>query len=394
MILIKNTFKTIGLLLLATVTFLSACNKAPEEILGPAPAPALTTKAIADTLATIATDSLFYKVIVKAGLTASLNNRANSFTLFVPDNTAFINSLPIPTLAFALTYINSVLTAGPTGTAASLVNYNTIPQKFTSAQIPTTFPNLQLPTALIVDPTNSLARLTTAVSKRAVFAYNNNVPLTSVDLMAANGVIHHTAVIVAPPSQFLWNRINTDADMTIFKAAIQRADSGTVPTANLQANLARFGPNFTVFVPTNQALKNILSALSGGLIPPTAPDANFIALLQSNFVTTQQIGGLVVYHIFDGQAGRPGRAFLVNFPTTATFYKTLLNSITVAALHPGVQIQATFTGPSVTAATVKGLVNATTSNILINPTPAPNGTSDQHYVNGVIHKIDQVLRPQ
>ena len=34
------------------------------------------------------------------------------------------------------------------------------------------------------------------------------------------------------------------------------------------------------------------------------------------------------------------------------------------------------------------------SNIAINPTPAPGGTSDQHYLNGVIHKIDQVLRPQ
>jgi len=44
------------------------------------------------------------------------------------------------------------------------------------------------------------------------------------------------------------------------------------------------------------------------------------------------------------------------------------------------------------AATVKGLANASASNVIINPLPA--GSSDQHYVNGVMHKIDQVLLPQ
>jgi hypothetical protein len=57
-------------------------------------------------------------------------------------------------------------------------------------------------------------------------------------------------------------------------------------------------------------------------------------------------------------------------------------------------VQATFGATGVTAATVKGLANTSNSNILINPTPAPGGTSDQHYVNGVLHVIDQALRPQ
>jgi uncharacterized surface protein with fasciclin (FAS1) repeats len=61
--------------------------------------------------------------------------------------------------------------------------------------------------------------------------------------------------------------------------------------------------------------------------------------------------------------------------------------------HPGVALQATLgmTGMA-TSASVKGVVNATASNIQINP--AANGTSDQHYINGVLHVIDQVLRPQ
>jgi hypothetical protein len=104
-------------------------------------------------------------------------------------------------------------------------------------------------------------------------------------------------------------------------------------------------------------------------------------------VLTQQIvQGIVVYHMFGD------RVFSVNMPTAATNKLTLLNSAVPS--HPGVTLQATFGATGVTAATVKGLVNPTASNILINPTPAPAGTSDQHYINGVLHVIDQVLRPQ
>jgi uncharacterized surface protein with fasciclin (FAS1) repeats len=103
-------------------------------------------------------------------------------------------------------------------------------------------------------------------------------------------------------------------------------------------------------------------------------------------LTAQVVQGIVVYHILGN------RAFSVNLPTTATNYPTLLN--TAIPAHPGVSVQATFGLTGVTAATVQGLGNATASNILINPTPAPCGTSDQHYINGTIHEIDQVLLPQ
>jgi len=62
-----------------------------------------------------------------------------------------------------------------------------------------------------------------------------------------------------------------------------------------------------------------------------------------------------------------------------------------------VGLKVTFTGPTtITSATVKGVgaANTTASNIAINPTPDPNGTSDQHFINGTLHKIDQVLFPQ
>ncbi|MFZ1451467.1 MAG: fasciclin domain-containing protein, partial [Ferruginibacter sp.] len=192
----------------------------------------------------------------------------------------------------------------------------------------------------------------------------------------------------APPQKVLAQRVFADADMTILAAAINRADSGVAPTtsASLVWALSNFGPNLTVFAPTNQAFKNLISFLTGGAIPPNAPDANFIAFLGSNNVTTQLVKGIVVYHILGN------RAFTNNFPTAATSYPTLLNS--AVPTHPGVRLVCTFTGPFVSAATVKGVANATASNIAINPTPEPNGTSDQFFVNGVIHKIDQVLLPQ
>ena len=106
-------------------------------------------------------------------------------------------------------------------------------------------------------------------------------------------------------------------------------------------------------------------------------------------LTAQVVKGIIVYHIFGN------RAFTNNFPTTSTFYPTLLNGGIPS--HPGLSITATFGAPFVSAATIKGIANASAANIIINGTPLlpdPIGTSDQHYLNGVIHKIDQVLLPQ
>jgi len=107
--------------------------------------------------------------------------------------------------------------------------------------------------------------------------------------------------------------------------------------------------------------------------------------------------GVVAYHIISSQSGTfapPGiRVFSVNLPTTPAAVKTLLNS--AVSVHPGVTVQAVFANLApgvavVSSATVKGAANATASNLLINPTV----TSDVNAVNGVMHKIDQVLLPQ
>ena len=140
----------------------------------------------------------------------------------------------------------------------ALLGYNTIPQALTTASFPTAFPNLQYPTIINPAPTvSALLRLTTFPSKRGAINWVNNVPLSATDAASTNGIIHHTAAVVVPPSQFLWDRINNDPDMTYFKAAIQRADSGT---GTLQAALLNIGANLTVFVPTDSAMRAAITA--------------------------------------------------------------------------------------------------------------------------------------
>ena len=406
----------------AMMVILSSCNKDLEQF--PAtPIVAPTGPALGETIATIANDSLYYKLIVKGGMLTTLNNRTAVFTAIVPDNVAVRNFLNIISGGSTIgntdpqytAYINSSVSAA---TAAGIVNYNIIPQAITTSSIPATFPNWFYPTNINPSGTppgtpgsagyNAFARLTTSLSTRNG-NWVNNVPLSTVNTTAANGIIHTaTAMVPLPPSRSLWARINADADMTYFKAAVQRADSGvaTTTSASLQWVLDNFGPNVNVFVPTNAAFQAVLTAqitaylISLGVPPATAAAqaAGLVALygptifaqpLVSGVLTPTTVKGIVVYHMMGA------RAFLNNFPTTATSYPTLLNG--AIAAHPGVSLTATFTAGMVTAATVKGAANATASNVIINALPFlpdPAGTSDQHFINGTLHKINQVLLPQ
>ncbi len=409
----KYITKGIKIHLLLAVTammfILSSCNKDVEQFA----TPIVVTPAglaLGETIASIPDDSLYYHLIVRGNMLTTINTKSNIFTMFVPNNAAmrqFVTAasgglLPAGTPdATVAKFLDStlVVAAGPPvvlagiprATAASIVSYNMMPQSIKMSSVPNTFPNWFYPTNL--NPTtgtagfNPLVRLLTFPSTRNG-NWVNNIPLVAVDNVVANGVIHTAAAMPAPPSKVLYQRIAADADMTIFNAAVSRADSGVAPTtsASLIWVLSNFGPNITVFVPTNLAMKQLISALTLGAIPVGAPDATFIGFIGSNSVNTQTIKGIVVYHMLGN------RAFTNNFPTTATSYPTLLNS--AVPTHPGVSLTGTFTAGFITAATVKGIANGTASNILINPTPEPNGTSDQFFINGTIHKIDQVLRPQ
>lgn len=372
MLIINKWRKLAGLLLVGSLA-LGACNREFEDISQPTSiSPVNPSYTLADVINNDTAYSFFKAVVAKSGTAIpGFSNTALRLTAFIPTNAAFrasgISSATIAGAAFSA------------ATASAFVNYAVTPQLLRSDTIPTKFPNLQAPTLL--NPTagtpafNPFVSLSIFPSRRNFGAWVNNIPLTALNIMAANGIIHNPAVLVIPPSTTLWSRISADADMTLFKAAITRGDSGLVGTARIDSLLnLPIGPNFTVFAPTNAAVR--------ALFPAGTPDENIIGAFNTPALfPAQVVRGLVVYHILGV------RAFTPNFPTTETAIPTLLNGAVPS--HPGVKLMATFTGPFVTAATVKGVANPTASKLIINAT-----SSDQHFINGVLHKIDQVLRPQ
>jgi hypothetical protein len=431
-----NKIKNTSLSIMVAGVLFASCNKAPEapvpNVIPANPASGLT---LAATIAANPDDSLFNKLLLRgasATITSPLhvtlanviNTTTTRYTIFVPNNNAMrvgINALSgglVPINSPDAVFVNFINNFLRPGQADTLVRYHIIPQNLVSTAIPTTFPNYASPSIFnpsIGTPAQSpFVRLDNYISRRTNGAWLNNIPIVpNIDVTSSNGIIHHIAAVAVPPSAFLWSRINTDTDMTYLRQAILRADSGTTATPgtlnsnNLQSVLSEFGPNLTVFAPTNAAFQATLTgAIYAGLVAQGAPanattlatataianatDANGPTVFRNpalfGVLTAQTVRGIVVYHLLGD------RAFTVNCPTTTTNVRTLLNGGIPA--HPGIGITATFTGPSVTGLTVKGVGNASAFPVSINPTPNPFGASDQHFINGVLHKLNGVLLPQ
>lgn len=424
MINLKNKIRIAFLPMITAAVLLASCNKDVKQFDIPAPATALSNLSIDSILKTNPNDSLFYKMILRAnasGLNFSniLKNTAvaNQYTVFAVDNNgmkAFINAATggfIPLTANDSVFVRFISGIGaptlPIASAAGIVSYNIIPQKYDTASIPNVFPNFPVGTSIFPSAAVPFLTFRTFPSKRPGILRVNTLPMTTpLNVYAFNGIIHHVASVVTPPNPtFLWDRINTDVTpgtgLTYLSAAILRADSGTGTPGTLQSALQNAAANLTVFAPTDAVFQATLTALiTQALIaqgfPPATAAATAAALASTPAVfsnpllfgslSATTVKGIVVYHLFSNTA------FTANFPTTPTKYPTLLN--TAFPTHPGIELAATFTGAFATTATVKGVGNATAANITINSVPAPNGSSDQFYINGTLHKINQVLIPQ
>ena len=384
------------MLSVAAIGLMTACNKdVPEPT--PVETPASSTNVtIADLINTDASFTLLRTAINRVpGLMQFLGDKTADLTVFAPDDAAFQRS-----------QINAgIINALPVEQIAAIMQYHVVGgQRITSTMMPTGFPNLQLPTQLVLAPPSTTLppglRMPVFPSRRGNTGWVNNLPLMAVDVTAANGVIHKVAAIVMPPQQMLWERIVADDNLDYLEAAVRRADQAN-PSPGLMAALSNPAANLTVFAPSDAAFQQLLTAqITQALIGMNMPAAQAQATAQAlastpdvftrpevaNVLTPMLVQGIVLYHLLGS------RAFSVNLPATATAIPTLLNK--GVPNHPGVTIQATFGATGVTAATVKGLANQTASNVQINPMTAPGGTSDQHYVNGTLHVINQVLLPQ
>lgn len=407
---IRTTIK--NFLLFAMIFIIASCNK-DLPIATPIPySPANnSTTSIGILINTDTTYSFFKAAATKVGMLAQLSDSTKLFTVFLPNNAAFRAS-GIPSLAV----VNSL----PAASLGGIVGYSIIPgEQFSSTQIPTTFPNIQLPTSITIGsiPGTPLAlKLFTFPSVRSNGFWDNNIPVLMPDIKMQNGVVHLVAGIVAPPSMLLRDAIYNNPNLTYFKAAIARADSGQTGLNKIDSLLGYAVTNMTVLAPNDAAFQALIFGLvfQGYLShfpSPTATDsatAGAMAngavaagpvFLSTNNVTTQQVKGIVAYHFLATPNPLTGnfepniRAFSVNFSSTAAFYTTLVN--VAFAPHPGINAQATFTGPFVTDLEFTGYgINPANGQTYPTGTPAKAISMDNHAVNGVYHVIDRVLLPQ
>jgi uncharacterized surface protein with fasciclin (FAS1) repeats len=346
---IYNSFKFILPLIILVVVVSTSCNK---DV--PAAMPIVTTSVgstIGDILTTNPNFTILRAAVTKAGLLAAVSDKNNQFTVFAPSDAAFIAS------GIPLAAINAL----PAASVASIVQYHVIPgRKLMSSAVPTSFPNVQMPTSFIIPApnTNPLVRFSNFPSRRGDRVWVNNIPVVTPDVDAANGAIHVTAAVLAPPSRVLLDTIAREADMSYLVAAILRADAATPAGSRFQDFLANPLANLTVMAPTNTAF----NALFTSLRLPASP-ASF------GLLPIATVQGIVAYHVL------VGRAFSPNLPTAATPVPTLLS----ASLP---------TAPLLTVDATQGVRGAK------NPSYSRITAVDRHAINGVYHKIDQVLMPQ
>jgi uncharacterized surface protein with fasciclin (FAS1) repeats len=406
---ILQNSRTIKVFLFATLAaFVISCNKElPDATPIIYPPVNNSSGSIGAAISSDTSLSFFKAAATKAGLLAALSDSTKLFTVFLPNNNAFRVS-GIPSVAV----VNSL----PLTSLVPLIQYHIIPgQQYTSADVPTTFPNIQLPSYLTISsiPGTPLSlNMSAFPSVRSNGFWYNNIPVVSPDMKFNNGVVHLVAALVSPPGQLLKDAIYSNPNLTYFKAAIARADSGQTGLNKLDSLLGYAVTNMTVLVPNDAAFQTLIYGLVYGNVlaltgNPAIADAQGKlavaagpAFLSTNNITTTQVRGIIAYHFLATDQGlgfQPNiRVFSVNIPpssqTSPFFITTLIN--TSFAPHPGIKADATFTGPFVTKLQFTGRGTFPPGGMPYAGDPATAISLDNHCVNGVYYIIDKVLLPQ
>jgi len=399
---VNNKWKINSLIIILSAIICASCNKDFEQVPAPTPTPS-SQQTIGQIIAAGSNYTILQAAIAKAGLGSILDSSNNSLTLFAPDDDAF-----------AFSGISSAtIDALPASTIQQILSYHIIPNALPSASISNDFPNTQMPTLLELDPTNPLFRASVFPGKTSgAQFYVNNIPVTTADQQASNGVIHNIAAVLTPPSELLAQIIYGDTSLTYFSAAIARADSGQVGLNRFDSLLKYPFVNMTVLAPNNTAFQTILfNEIYGALllqgVPSGTAAAEASALSSSptvfsnpalySVLTAATVQGIVAYHFLavlaDGSYQPLDRVFSPNFSATAgSFVTTLVNN--AYPTHPGIMAQATFTGPFVTGLQFTGLGTFPPGGTPYSGPAANTVKFDELGVNGIVHVIDKVLLPQ
>ncbi len=409
--------RTNYLVILAGLFFLTSCNKDLEQ-LAPIAKPIYPSgPGIAATIAANANYSFYSALITRAGLTASLNDSTKTFTLFATDNNGmkiFVNAASgglVPLNAPDATFLGFISTLLPAASAAGIIQYNTIGQKFPFASFGTAFPNYPITSQIILDPTQPFVRMPIFPRRGIPYSYVNNLPVIATDMAAANGVIHTTYSIVAPPTAVLKTMIAAEPTLSYFRAAIARADSGSVGLSRFDSLLNYGVTNMTVLAPNDVAFQTLVFGLvysqvfaaTGNAALATAQANGAVAagpaFLSTNNVSTALVRGIIAYHLLASLTTsttspyQPNiRVFSNNISATPMFIKTLVNGSFAA--HPGISAQTTYFGPFGVSIAFKGYGTFPPGGLPYSGPAATTVSMDKHAVNGVYHIIDKVLLPQ
>lgn len=411
----KNTIfnKKVSQIIFATVFIFYSCNKPLPDATPIEYSPVNDSEiSIGQKISTDTSYSFFAAAATKTGQLAQLNRDSTEFTLFLPTNNAFrVSGIP------SIDALNTL----DVQTLGAIVGYCIIPGKqylssdITKGGLSPSMPNEQLPTSITIGqlPIPIPFKLTTFPSVAGNAFYDNNIPVTKADIKLKNGVIHEVAAIVAPPFQTLKTAIDNNPDLSFFRAAIERADSGQTGLSRLDSLLNYPATNMTVLAPDNEAFQTVIFGLAysyllqQGLSQTMAfQQATLLSSSPAVFsnpalysvLPASSVQGILAYHFLAAYnaadtAFEPGiRVFSNNFPTTPTPYLTLINN--GIPNHEGVKAQATFAGPFVTNLTFTGKGTFPPGGADYSGPPAKAISLDNHAVNGVYYVIDKVLFPQ
>jgi uncharacterized surface protein with fasciclin (FAS1) repeats len=251
--------------------------------------------------------------------------------------------------------------------------------------------------------------------KEPLAYFVNNLPITAPEIAASNGVIETVYSIVVPPAATMKSMIAAEPNLGYFRAAIARADSGSVGLNKFDSLLGYGVTNMTVLAPNDQAFQNLIYGLafnqylSSRPTPYTGTDTAIAnatgngavaagpAFLSTNNISTAEVKGIIAYHFLASNATGAYipdiRAFSVDFPLiSGSFVKTLVNSS--VSVHPGIMVEASFAGPVVNSLKFVGYGTFPPGGAPFSGTAANAVKMDNHGVNGVYHIIDEVLLPQ
>jgi uncharacterized surface protein with fasciclin (FAS1) repeats len=415
-----NFHSLVGILMVAGImAFFYSCNKTlPQPVANPRPVlnPG-STQTIGAKISSDPNYSIYLAVVTKAGLLPKLTNPNSVWTVFAPDNDAFVRS-GIPSAA--------VINAMPAQQVAAIGMYSIIPgQQYLTSNLGDSFPNVQLPTSLKIADVPGLPvplEMSAFPSLQNGF-WLNNVPVVAPDQKFSNGVMHTPYALAATPSQLVKIAIYSNPNLSFFKAAIEYGDQGKTGLSKIDSLLNYVVLNMTVLVPDDDAMKQlIIGSITGyllqtnpGMTPVQAQTAAAQMLAAEGtdifknpalaaVIPPDDVYGLIAYHILAVKTGNSyqpfNRVYSNNLKTTPTFYKTLVNSSSnpAAQNHPGVLIAPTYTGPAVSKISVTGLGTFPPGGNPYSGAPAsaiPAGSFwETNCVNGVYYVIDKVLLPQ